>query len=145
MPSLPAGQSTLLVISAVGLSPYAARGLHQTLEPAAIGVNTRRTVNGALVNLAPPQFNKYKSRITGSDQQPPSVDGIFPGMLVVVDCLVELAYAAGPERPAVPGSIHVADGFSFYRPQLEMLITGLSIDTDEWGAAIAWTLDLEEV
>ena len=147
MPSLPGGQSTLLVLAGIGLPPYAARGLHQTLEPAAAGVNMRRTVNGGLVNLAPPQFAKYKSRVTGNDQQPPAIDGIFPGLPVTVDCIAELAFtaSAAAERPMVPGSDHVEGAFTFYRPQLEMLITGFSVDTDEWGAQISWTLDLEEI
>ncbi len=142
MPALPAGESTLLVLTGIGLSPYAARGLHQTLEPIAAGVQVRRTVNGDLVNLAPEQFQKYRSKITGSDQEPPSFDGIFPGQLVTVDCIEELG-TDSPGRPAVASRTEGA--FTFYRPRLEMMVIGFSVDTDEWGAQISWTLDLEEV
>jgi len=148
---LPPNLTTVLAITGPlgrgGIPPYAARGLKQTLDPIAAGAMTRRTVNGALVNLAPPQFQKYKSAITGSDQQPPAIDGIFPGLPVTVDCIVELSFPTGgaPDRPAVPGSSRIEGNFVFYRPRLDMLITGYSIDTDEYGATVGWKLDLAEV
>lgn len=147
MPPLPIGASTVLVITGVGITPYSGRGLKQTLEPAAIGVQTRRTVNGLLVNLAPPQFAKYRSKISGSDQEPPAIDGIFPGAAVTVDCIAELSFPTGaaPERPVVAGSLRVQGNFTFYRPQLEMLVVGLSLDAAEWDAAVGWSIDLEEV
>jgi hypothetical protein len=147
MPALPPGASTALVISAIGLSPYSARGLSQTLEPAAIGVQTRRTVNGALVNLAPAQFAKYKSKVTGNDQAPPAIDGVFPGAAVTVDCVAELSFPTGgvPDRPAVPGSVRIEGAFTYYRPRLEMLVTGFSAMTGEWDAQVGWTVDLEEI
>jgi hypothetical protein len=147
MPALPPGASTVLVITGVGLTPYSARGLQQTLEPAAIGVNTRRTVNGKLINLAPPQFQKYKSRITGDDQLPPALDGIFPGQSVIVDCLAELAIPSGAAatRPTVAGSVRVEGAWTYYRPRLAMIIIGFSTNYDEWGAKVGWSLDLEEI
>ena len=33
----------------------------------------------------------------------------------------------------------------FYRPQLQMLVTGFSVNRDEYGAAVQWQMDLEEV
>jgi hypothetical protein len=144
MPVLPPGASTVLAMTGIGIPAYSARGLHQTLQPIDAAVMTRRTVNGALLNLAPPQFAKYKSTITGADQDPPGLDGIFPGLAVTVDCIAELSISGAAQRPEVPGSIRVNDNDTFYRPRLEMMVTGFSIDTDEWGAQVGWTLDLEE-
>lgn len=149
MPALPPGATTLLVMTGVALPPYSARGLTQTLEPADGGTSTmRRTVNGELINLSPPQFHKYKSKITGRDMDPPGMNGIFPGAEVTIDCIAEISYpTAGnePNRPVVPGSSRDEAGHTFYRPRLQMLVTGYSVQTDEWGAAVSWSLDLEEV
>ena len=35
--------------------------------------------------------------------------------------------------------------FTFYRPQLQMLVTGFSASRDEYGASVQWQMDLEEV
>ncbi len=147
MVALPPGSFTVLGISGAGIPTYSARGLHQTIEPISVGVNVRRTVNGLLVNLAPLQFAKYKSRITGSDVDPPAVDGIFPGEPLTVDCIAELSFLTGAaaQRPAVPNSERTDGAWTFYRPQLEMMVVGFSLDTDEWGAQVAWSLDLEEI
>ena len=141
--------STLLVLSGIGIPPYSARGLTQTLAPIAAAASLRRTVNGALVDLSASQFRKYASTITCTDQQAPALDGIWPGAVVVVDCVAELAYAldlvstAGPEREVV-ASREEGD-WVFYRPRLTMRVTGFEVSRDEWGAAVGWKLDLEEV
>jgi len=138
---------TLLVISGIGVPPFSARGLTQTLEPIAAAANVRRTVNGALVNLAPTQFQKYRSRISCTDMASPAVDGVFPGLTVTVDCVAELAYltsGGSPQRTIVSGSSYIDGSFTFYRPRLTKKIVGFSISTDEYGAAVAWTMDLEE-
>src|SRR4051812_15796454 len=83
---------TLLAINAIGLPPYAHRGLTQTLEPIAQAANARRTINGVLVDLSEDQFYKYSSQITCSDQDVPAFDGAFPGKIVTVDCVIELSY-----------------------------------------------------
>lgn len=152
MSILPPGESTALVIVpsgpfAIGLPPYSARGLTQTLEPATIGVSTRRTVNGKLVNLSPPQFEKYKSTVSGNDQEPPAIDGVFAGFALAVDCIAELSFpnGAAQQRPDVPGSVRVEGSFTFYRPHLEMMVTGFQTSTDEYGAQVGWTLNLEEI
>ncbi len=139
---------TLLVISPNGVQPYSARGLTQTLEPIAAAINQRRTVNGALLNLAPTQFQKYKSKISCSDILAPPIDGMFPGLAVAVSCVAELAYltiGGAPQRPVVAGSSRVEGAFTYYRPQLAMMVTGFSEAEDEYGARVAWSLDLEEV
>jgi hypothetical protein len=69
---------TLLEISGIDLPHYATRGLTQTLEPIDQAKQTRRTVNGSLKDISAPQFQKYKSSITCTDQQNPGLDGCGP-------------------------------------------------------------------
>jgi hypothetical protein len=137
---------TLLVLAGIGIPAYSARGLRQQLEPIDGAANMRRTINGALNDLSVEQFRKYQSTISCTDQEPPAVDGVWPGRVVTVDCVQELSYPAGgtPQRPVVAGSERTEGGFTFYRPQLTMLVTGFSVQRDEWGAAVQWQMDLEE-
>ena len=139
---------TLLVLSGIGVPDYSARGLTQTLEPIEASASLRRTVNGALKDLSYAQFRKYKSTISCQDQEPPAVDGVWPGHVVTVDCVAELSFltsGGSPARPVVSGSERVEGDFTFYRPQLEMLVTGFSMSRDEYGAAVSWQLQLEEI
>jgi hypothetical protein len=137
---------TVLALAGIGVPPYSARGLSQTLEPIDQAANLQRTINGSLLDLSSPSFRKYKSTITGSDQRPPSCDGLWPGRQLIVDCIAELAYsdAGTPQRPVVDGSSFSEAGFTFYRPRLTMLVTGFQLSKDEWGATIGWTMTLEE-
>lgn len=148
---------TLLALNAIGIPPYSARGLSQTLTPIEQATSMRRTVNGTLVDLSVSQMRKFASSITGADMDPPAFDGVWPGLQLQVDCLPELCFETTTEseegtetdeafaRPAVPGSIRHADGFTFYRPRLTMMVTGFNVNRNEWGAVTDWTLNLEEV
>lgn len=141
--------STLLVLTGIGVTPYSARGLTQTLEVIQQAAQLRRTVDGTLVSVSQPQFQKYRSTISCTDQEAPALDGVWPGLLVTVDCVAELAYpagsSAGPSRDAVPGSTRTEGDFDFYRPRLDMMVVGFTEQTDEYGASVGWTLELEEV
>lgn len=140
--------TTLLVITSMGVPPYSARGLTQTLAPIDASVSARRTINGTLRDLSQSQFRKFKSTISCNDQQAPAFEGFWPGMQVDVDCVAELSYLTDtrtPERTPVAGSERVDGDFTFYRPHLTMMITGFSTSTDEYGAQVGWQLELEEV
>jgi hypothetical protein len=139
--------STLLKISGVGMSPYAARGLTQTLTVINETPDMRRTINGELVDFSYEQFRKYSSTISGNDQQPPGVGGIWPGMQVDVECIAELCFVTAEgaaERTVVGGSSRVEGIYTFYRPVLVMLITGFDQSFDEYSAQVQWSLKLEE-
>lgn len=142
-----ANDDTLLVLTELGIPLYAARGLTQTLEPIQAAANLRRTVNGSLIDLSYSQFRKYASTISCTDQRVPALDGVWPGQELTVSCVAELAYADGasPQRESVSGSERQEDGFTFYRPILTMLVTRFHQQIDEWGAAVGWELDLEEI
>jgi hypothetical protein len=140
--------STLLVLAPIGLPPYAARGARQTLKPINASKMQRRTVNGELLDLAPAQFTKYETEITCTDVDSPATDGVWPGLILTLDCVAELAYltAGGtPQRPVVAGSSRVEGAFTYYRPQLVVMVTDWSIEENEWGRAVAWSIHAEEV
>jgi hypothetical protein len=141
-------ETTLLRIAGVGISPYSARGLTQTLEliQAAVG-NQKRTINGDFVDWSVPQFRKFHSTISCTDQNAPAFDGIWPGMELVVDCIVSLSYKAvggSPIRVIVPGSERIDGDFVIYRPRLTMLVLNFNSTEDEWDAQVGWQLELEE-
>jgi hypothetical protein len=138
---------TLLVLSGIGVPPYSARGLTQTLQPIEAAGSQRRTVNGTLVDLSQAQFRKYRSTIRCSDQDAPALDGIWPGQVVTVNCIAELCCPSTdtPAKPVVSGSQRIEGSFIFYRPQLTMQVVGLTMEKDEYGAATSWTLELEEI
>jgi hypothetical protein len=138
---------TLLEISGPGIASYTARGATQTLDPIDASSVTARTVNGALIDLSPSQMRKYKSTISCNDTETPALDGVWPGMVLTVDCIAELGYktAGGtPARTVVTGSARVNSNWTYYRPQLSMRVIQYSVSRDEYGAMTEWSLDLEE-
>jgi hypothetical protein len=140
--------STLLTLSPIGVPPYSCRGMTQTLDPIEGAIRQRRESAGALFALTLDQMKKYRSRIAGRDQDPPAFDGLWPGAVLVVGCLAELAFltatAGLPTRTVVAGTLRTEGPFTFYRPQLTMLVRAFNLSTPEWGAETAWSLDLEE-
>lgn len=147
---LPSGSDTILSISSFGHMIFQARGLTQSLAPIDEASQSGRTINGTLIDLSAPQFRKYKSTVTvGSEVYAPPLDGIFPGQIVTVDCAVSLAYITGtsghPNRPEVSGSSWEENGYTFYRPQLTMMVKNPETHFDEWKNVVGWSCDLEEV
>jgi len=141
------GGDTLLTITGAGVPPYSARGLQQTLTPIQAASVLKRTVNGALQDISAVQFRKYSSAITCTDQQAPAFAALWPGMNVTVECVAELICFSGIpfERPAVAGSVVALDGYTIYRPRLEMRVTAFNEQIDEYGRTVQWELDLEEI
>ena len=148
---LPANSDTLLTISSFGNMLYQARGLTQTLSVIGAATQLERTINGNLIDLSVAQFRKYASKITvPNDTDAPPLDGVFPGMQVTVQCAVGLAFLTtggnGPHhRPEVSGSTYVEGAYTFYRPELTMLVRSVETQFDEWKNIVGWSLELEEV
>lgn len=139
---------TLLVLSGEGMPPYAVRGIKQSFEPIDAALKPRRTVNMVLVNTAPVGARKYKTTISCSDMQSPAFDAVHPGDQLTVDFVAEQSFktaVGAPNRPVVPGSLRVEGAYSFYRMRLLMMVIVKPIDTDEYGAAVSWSLELEEI
>lgn len=149
--AFPGPNMTVLSLSGIGVPPYSARGLTQTLAPIGASQQMRRTINGALRDFSGSQFQKYASTISGTDQQPPACDGVWPGKSVLVNCIAELCISGTVTDPGalgrtpVSGSIRHESGFTFYRPQLTMRVVNFSLGRREWDAEVTWSMDLEEV
>lgn len=145
-PAVP-NAGTLLRIVGVGVPPYSARGLTQSLAPIDQAASYGRTVNGSLVDLSFSGFRKFKSNISGTDMKPPAVNGKWPGQIVTVDCITEISMPEGgtPDRTPVPDSLDTEAAFTTYRPRLTMMVTAFNISHDEYGRQINWSMDLEEV
>lgn len=148
---LPANSDTVLAISSFGNMLYQARGLTQTLSVISEATQQERTINGDLVDISAAQFRKYASTINvPNDVNAPPLDGVFPGMTVTVECAVGLAYLTsggnGPHhRPEVSGSSYIDGAYTFYRPELTMMIKTVETQFDEWKNVVGWKLDLEEI
>lgn len=130
-----------------GVSPFSARGLTQTLDLIGAASNIRRTINGDARNLSATQFRKYKSTISCSDQNPPALDDVWPGDVLVVDCCAELSYktaGGAPARPVVAGSSYVEGDYTIYCPQLTLIVVSKDQSTDDYGHTTGWKLELEE-
>jgi hypothetical protein len=148
-------EMTLLALTGIGIPPFSARGITQTLEPIDAAVVQRRTINGVLVDLGQSEFRKYLSSLSCADMTSPAFNEVVIGTILTVDCIPELSVAGtlptphsswtGNARPIVPGSLRERDGFIFYRPRLTMMVVGHSVEKDEFGAVVTWSLDLEEV
>ena len=140
---------TLLEISLPpGLPTFASRGLTQTLDPIEASSALLRMANGDLVDFSAPQLRKYKSTISCTDLEGPALDGIWPGMVLTVNCVAELGFltiSGSPTRPVVPDSSRLVGDYTFYRPQIVFLVVAYTVSTDEYGAAVAWTLELSEI
>lgn len=149
MPSSLTLEGTILELSGLGITPYSARGLTQTLEPISQAAQFDRDVNGGLVDLSPPSgFKKYKSSISGQDVQPPAFDAPPIGLQVTVDCIRELAYlttSGSAQRTVVTGSSRTVGDWTFYRPQLTMMIVACTSSVQEWDGVTSWQIDLEEI
>jgi hypothetical protein len=138
---------TLLVLDGIDLPRFSARGLTQTLDHIDQASAIQRAINGEPIDFSSPQFRKYKSTITCTDQQTPLPDDLWPGAYVTVSCVAELQFdpSIGPEHSAVSGSERVDGGRSFYRPILNMIVMSFTTTKDEYQATIGWKIDLEEV
>jgi hypothetical protein len=143
-------ETSELAFSGPGIQPYSGRGLTQSLEPQDNAGVVRQTINGVLRDFSAPQFRLYKSTISCTDAMAPAFDGIWPGMILTVDCAKYLAYktaGGSPERPVVPDSSYTYGDFTFYRPRLTMMVLPGSPKQsfDEYKAANSWSIDLAEV
>ena len=135
-----------------GMNPYSARGLRGRLTPIAMAQGDDKgaySINGKFVDLSAPQFRKLRLEVTGNDQEPPALDGLWFGMPVGVSCLNEVAYlttgSLSPQRTPVDGSVRTSGNYTIYRPFLQMAIVSWSIDRAEWEAGNTWQLALTEL
>lgn len=139
---------TLLAINGLPLPIASSRGIRQTLEPIQQASAFRRTVNMKLRNTAPPAAQGlFKIVITCDDINAPMWDGLFLGQTVVVSCVSELFFitsGGSPEKTVVTGSQRVVGALTFYRPEITGKITSFGDNMEEYEAARAWMIEIEE-
>lgn len=139
---------TVLTITGPGINPYSARGITQTLDLVESSSRIAETINGKTVNLSPAQFRKLKSTITFNDVDPPALDSLWPGMELTVQCAKERAYktsGGSPDRPVVAGSERIEGDYTYYRPELVMMVVSYADAGQEWARSNQATLELIEV
>lgn len=140
---------TLLMMTPIGVPLYSARGLTQELSPVQEAKpQPRRTINGELRWLGISAMQKYASTITCKDVEAPALDGVWPGMVILVNCVQQLPYktvGGSPQRTPVPGaSTKVIGDYTYYYPQIEFMIVDFSQGMDEYAHDYQWKLDLLE-
>lgn len=139
---------TLLVLSGMGLAPYSAGGIVQTLKPIGEAANLQRDVNGTLEDVSYAPFRKYETTITCTDMNAPALEGIWPGDDITIDCVNELAYisrTSAPSRAVVEGSSREVGDYTFYRPRLYCKVMDFQTSDDEWPADVQWQLTAQEI
>lgn len=161
---------TSLIIDGILIPVGAARGVKASLELIDNG-QLRRTVNGELVDLTRTTSRKYKLSLSCSDLSTPTLADLVRGQQVQVvppKRLRQAVPASGQvtlRRPAADGTLraHAADGATVeyavagdvvtapagsivsYLPVLDMLVSSVSHDAEEWDATESWSVELEEV
>lgn len=138
---------TVFVMSGPGLPPYSSRGITQTLEPIEAAGVFARTVNGKLINLAPAQFALFRTTVSCKDVEAPAFNGLKKGDHITMDCAVELGYHTGsdsPSRPVVAGSSRVVGNYTYYRPEITVVITNWTCSRDEYGHITEYQFEGEE-
>lgn len=115
----------------VSLSEYAARGIKAGIGPIDAAKQSRRDINGTLVDTSNPAFRKYRLSLSCDDMDSPGfgevttdADGHWPGDRVFVTVLPHMASA---------GAMN-----------LTMLLKDWNVERDEWGAATSWSAELEQ-
>ncbi len=138
---------TLLVISGQGVQPFSARGLTQTWAPIEGAWVPGRTINYKLVNLAPEKARLYSTTISCTDHEAPAWEGVWPGIELTVDCVFEFGFKTGvgaAERPVIPFSSRLVGDYTYYRPQLVIVVTSFTGSRNEYGHFTEWQLQGEE-
>jgi hypothetical protein len=136
---------TDLIISGVGLPDYALRGVRQTVSLIDQASRLERTVNGKLVDIGDPAFRKYRTTISGQDQEAPALGDVWPGRLVTVTSVVSWASSGtgatgGATGPTGGGTPTGATGVGFTG-----LVKSFDVEVDEWAASVSWTMEIEQL
>lgn len=127
---------------------YSARGLRQTMDYIDGAMVQARTVNAEAVNLALSRFRLLRSTISATDVRPPSMDAVYPGRIVTVECACVFNYptaGGAPGRTPVSGSSFVEGDFTFYRPSVSFMLGKPNSSFEEWEAGYTWSIPMEEV
>lgn len=130
---------TLLELTRTGggfeLGEFAAGGIKMQMGPIQGAADMRRDVNGNMVNIKAgvTAFRKYKFTISSEDVASPGFamvgmarTALWPGDEVTLITIPELG---APEQQTYTALV---------------MDPGWSVTTDEWGAIVGWSLELEQ-
>ncbi len=145
--TLPA-ENTILIMTPMGVPLWSAGGINQTLTPTPSAKPApKRTINGEARFLGGNQMRKYDSVITCTDLAAPAFGGLWPGDVITVHCVQELAYktiGGSAERSVVAGSSYVEGAYTMYRPIIDFMVVDWENAFEEWEAENQWRLTLTE-
>mgnify|MGYP003641141340 CR=1 FL=1 len=147
-------------------------GISQSLSVLSQAGSGRRSVNGVRISRKNTLFQKYISNISGNDNLPIALAGLWPEDLVTVHSVAILPQRPSTStqttliRPPVSDSVYAVDENGnlvtvsvsgsvvthsssvktiFFRPILNCAIVSLDTDRDDDSANVSWSLNLEEV
>lgn len=137
---------TVLVLEGMGIPSWSARGIQESFGLIDGASQLERSCNGNLIDFGAEQFRKYTLQLSCSDQRAPRLNGMWPGTELTVTPVTEFIRPTGDaaEREVLPGSERVEGDFTVYRVRLTMWVKDFTVQTDEYGAAVSWELNLEE-
>ena len=105
---------TILTLAMAGFPPFNLTQVEQELRPV-VQESVRRSVNGSLQDTSWNGWQKFDSVITGNGALPPAFGGLWPGMTVVVGCILplteQLSGSSSKTLAKVPvvGSLYAVD------------------------------------
>ena len=153
-------RETDLDFEGIGILPGSGRGVRQSIEYIPNGT-LHYTVWGHLDSTGRPSLDLFKVVVTGEDVFPPAFGRLKQGSKLWVRTVAELPdpQVAGQPliREAVPGSIVYldADGGALpdeggaawvnFRPRLKLMVKSWSIERDEYGEVVSWTIEFWEL
>ncbi|MBM3605046.1 MAG: hypothetical protein FJX25_09890 [Alphaproteobacteria bacterium] len=116
-----------------------------SIAPIEGAVKFRRTVNGTLVNMSNPAFNKWIVSVSGTDKILPALADVPPGAQAML-YLPTVVREAGPlpRRQPVPGSLISSPQGIEYRPIVYGAIIINPMSDTEWMSDVEWSFDVEE-
>lgn len=130
---------TDIVFSGLGFPDYCARGASVDVTPIQQSKQFRRDVNGKLLDVSDPVFQKYQVKVSGSDVAFPDLGGVWPGKLVTVTTPVIWGASATGATGASPPT-----GYTGYAVQITGRITDFSGTRNEYDAESVWNIVIEE-
>lgn len=137
-----------LIISGASFPEASVRGIVQTLEPIAESANITRDANGVAIDIGNPDFRKFESILSCTDQVPPELMALWPGVVATVTCVAELPFLTigGAAIRPVYGTPRVDLLHTYYRPILTMVVMEpWRIVNNRWDAEVNWQLRMQEV
>ena len=122
-----------------------ARFMDVSLRPIREASTLEYDVNGTLVNLSDPAFDKFSLSLSASGVELPAVAAMPLGELFEVEIpLVLRERGSSPSRPAVAGSVAAGAGWVEYRPRLSCRLDDRPLSGTEGAAETSWTLQFLE-